>query len=86
MAKETNYDTDSLQPTATPGVYEYDFVTEKYPGWTTYNIDLGLEWGEDHKWNASLSLRNILDRNYTTANTTIEEPGFHAVLAVGFEF
>jgi hemoglobin/transferrin/lactoferrin receptor protein len=88
LAKETDYDATTLQPNGSgdPNTYDYGFVTERLPGWATYNVDLGLEWGDEHKWNASFSLRNIFDRRYTRANNMIEDPGFHAVASVGFEF
>jgi hemoglobin/transferrin/lactoferrin receptor protein len=66
--------------------FDYAFVTEEYPGWSTLNLTLGLEWGEEHRWNATFALRNILDRKYTIATNVIEEPGFHVVAGVGFEF
>jgi outer membrane receptor protein involved in Fe transport len=88
LAKETVYDTSALLPNSSgnPATYEYGFVTNKMPGWATLNVDLGLEYGEEHKWTVALSLRNIFDRQYTRATNVIEEPGFHAVLGVGFEF
>jgi hemoglobin/transferrin/lactoferrin receptor protein len=75
-AKNYRYDSD----------YTLGFVTDHYPGWQTLNLTLGTEWGEEQKWNASLSLRNIGDQSYTRAENNIEDPGFHVVLGVGFEY
>ncbi|MDR0622079.1 MAG: TonB-dependent receptor [Deltaproteobacteria bacterium] len=85
LAKETYYDSSSAQLIAL-NTWQYDWRTDEYPGWQTYNVDLGMEWGEEHKWNASVSLRNISNRAYTRANNAIMDPGFHVVAGVGFEF
>ncbi len=66
--------------------YEHDFITEREEGWQTLNLTLGTEWGDEHKWNASLSLRNISDQAYTQADNSVEDPGFHVVVGVGFEY
>ena len=59
-----------------------------YPAWQTLNLTLGLEGGEDHKYNASLSLRNLGDQSYYYANgpRNMPEPGFHIVLSLGYEY
>ena len=59
-----------------------------YPAWQTLNLTLGIEGGEDHKYNASLALRNIGNQNYVTSrgSNNLPEPGFHVVLGVGFEY
>ena len=58
------------------------------PAWQTLNLTLGIEGGEDHRYNASLSLRNIGNQNYVTSkgSSSLPEPGFHIVLGVGFEY
>ena len=58
------------------------------PAWQTLNLTLGVEGGEDHKYNASLSLKNIGNQNYVTSrgSSNLPEPGFHIVLGVGFEY
>ena len=60
----------------------------KYPAWQTLNLTLGVEGGEDHKYNASLSLKNIGNQHYSTSkgSANLPEPGFHVVLGVGFEY
>ncbi|MDR1309158.1 MAG: TonB-dependent receptor [Deltaproteobacteria bacterium] len=87
-ARQTYWEHDLVLDNGSGNRFSFDhgFVTDKLPGWNTYNVDLGLEWGENHKWNASLSLRNIFDQAYTRANNVIEDPGFHVVAGVGFEF
>ncbi|MDR1657178.1 MAG: TonB-dependent receptor [Deltaproteobacteria bacterium] len=83
------YDSDNLHDfagTGLPADLDYGFVTDESPAWTTFNLALGLEWGTDHRWNATLALKNIFDRDYKIATNVIEEPGFHIVAGVGFEF
>ncbi|MDR1044348.1 MAG: TonB-dependent receptor [Candidatus Adiutrix sp.] len=75
-AKNYRYDSD----------YSLGFVTDEYAAWQTLNLTLGARWGEARKWNASLSLRNIGDQGYTRAENNIEDPGFHVILGVGFEY
>lgn len=75
-AKTYDYDSD----------YEGDFVTTKDPGWATLNFTVGLYGGEEHKWNVSVALRNILDKTYREADNTLESAGFHAILSAGYEF
>ena len=62
-------------------------ITE-YPAWQTLNFTIGLEGGEEHKYNASLSLRNIGNQHYYTAkgSQNLPEAGFHIVLGLGFEY
>jgi hemoglobin/transferrin/lactoferrin receptor protein len=88
-AKQTYYESTFLRDNGSgnPATYDYmGFVTDEEPGWQTYNVDLGLEWGVAHKWNATLSVRNIFDRQYTRSNNNNEDPGFHIVAGLGFEF
>ena len=63
-------------------------VVTHYPAWQTLNLTLGLEGGEEHKYNATLSLRNIGNQNYYTAkgSSNLPEAGFHIVLGLGFEY
>ena len=60
----------------------------EHEAWQTLNLTLGLEGGEDHKYNASLSLRNIGNQHYVTSkgSSSLPEPGFHIVLGLGFEY
>ncbi len=55
--------------------------------WTTFNITLGVE-GKSNvcDYFATLSFRNILDQEYNYSQSTLIEPGFHVVAAVGVEF
>jgi hemoglobin/transferrin/lactoferrin receptor protein len=87
-AKRTNYDNTFMidNGSGNANTLDFGFSTEKLNGWHTYNVDFGLEWGEEHKWNASLSLRNIFDHEYTRSLSATEDPGFHVVGAVGFEY
>jgi Outer membrane receptor for ferrienterochelin and colicins len=60
----------------------------KYQAWQSLNLTLGIEGGEEHKYNASLSLRNIGNQHYVTSRGSgnLPEPGFHVVLGLGFEY
>ena len=77
-AKAKTYEYDST--------YEGDFVIRKDKAWQTFNFTVGMQGGEEHKWNVALSLRNLLDKNYRQADNTVDDPGFHAVLSAGIEF
>jgi len=73
---------------AQPGSMSIAGAISKYEGWQTLNLTLGLEGGEDHKYNIALSLNNIGNQRYTTSKgaAALPEPGFHVVLGVGFEY
>jgi hemoglobin/transferrin/lactoferrin receptor protein len=64
---------------------------DKTDSWQTANFTIGLIGGEEHKYNVSLSLRNIFDEDYQIAapfspSSPLPEPGFHTVLSFGYEF
>ena len=89
----TNLFTDlNLHWAAKAKSYSYDadytgrFQTTNSHAWHTLNFTVGLQGTEEHKWNVALSLRNILNKNYRQAGNGVDDPGFHAVLAVGYEF
>ena len=77
-AKAKSYSYDST--------YSGDFQTTREGGWGTLNFTTGIEGKGDYKWHLTLSLRNLLNKNYTQASNTIEDPGFHAVIATGIQF
>ncbi len=56
--------------------------------WYTLNCSLGTEWdfGGGHHGHATLALRNLLNREYIRARNSIEDPGLHVVLSVGFTY
>ncbi|MDR2503693.1 MAG: TonB-dependent receptor, partial [Deltaproteobacteria bacterium] len=60
--------------------------TDSYAGWSTANLALGAEYGEKQKFFADLNLNNLLNKNYTLASSSLEEPGLHLVLRLGAEF
>jgi hemoglobin/transferrin/lactoferrin receptor protein len=86
MAAKTDYNISdgtfngSLPPLAA--------ATTRAEAWQTLNLTLGVRGGEDHKYNVSLSLRNLFDQTYrlTRSDESINEPGFSAVLAIGYEY
>ena len=89
----TNLFTDlNMHWAAKAKLFSYDadytgrFQTTNSHAWNTLNFTVGLQGTEEHKWNVALSLRNILDKNYRQAGNGVDDPGFHAVLAVGYEF
>jgi len=63
-----------------------DGSTETYKSWQTLNLSLGAKFGNQRQHYLSLNFLNVLNRSYTTAANTLEEPGAHAVLTVGFSF
>jgi hemoglobin/transferrin/lactoferrin receptor protein len=88
-SQEYYYDSSFIHDfngTGVQSTFDYGFVTDEYPAWTTLNLSLGLKWGTNHRWNATLGLRNIFDREYRIATNTIVESGFHIVAGIGFEF
>jgi len=63
-----------------------DGSTQTYESWQTVNLSLGTKFGAESQHFVSLNLLNIMDRSYTTAASSLEEPGAHAVVKVGFTF
>lgn len=63
-----------------------DGSSENHAGWGTANLAFGVRLGEEKNYFVDVNLNNLLDKRYTLASSTLEEPGFHAVLRVGFEF
>ncbi len=60
-------------------------VTEN-AAWQTANLAVGSDFGRDRQYHVSLNLNNIFDHSYSTAQNSLDEPGFHAVLRVGMNF
>jgi hemoglobin/transferrin/lactoferrin receptor protein len=60
----------------------------EYPAWQNVSLTIGVKGGENHKYNVSLSLRNIFDQHYfhSRGSAAMPEAGFHAVLGIGFEY
>ncbi len=63
-----------------------DGTREKYKSWETFNLTLGGEFGQKRRHFAAVSLNNLFDQEYTRAQSTLVEQGFHAVLKVGTSF
>ena len=63
-----------------------DGTTEQHAGWGTANLAIGARFGKERNLFMDLNLNNLLDKRYTTASNTLEEPGFHAVMRMGVEF
>lgn len=63
-----------------------DGTHDNYDAWETLNLSLGTKFGEERQHFVSLSLLNILNRDYQTAASSIDEPGMHAVVKVGTTF
>jgi hemoglobin/transferrin/lactoferrin receptor protein len=63
-------------------------VTTTYPAWQNVSLTIGARGGRDHKYNVSLSIRNIFDQQYSHSrgSDSMPEAGLHAVLGVGFEY
>lgn len=63
-----------------------DGTSDNYEAWETLNLSLGTKFGEERQHFVSLELLNILNRDYQTAASSIDEPGMHAVVKVGTTF
>lgn len=63
-----------------------DGTSDTYGAWETLNLSLGARFGEERQHFVSLELLNILNRDYQTAASSIDEPGMHAVVKVGTTF
>lgn len=63
-----------------------DGTHDNYEAWETLNLSLGTKFGEERQHFVSLELLNILNRDYQTAASSIDEPGMHAVVKVGTTF
>lgn len=59
---------------------------DENPGWMTVNFSIGTELGKDKNYFVDLQLNNILDKEYHTSLSSLEEAGFHAVVRFGAEF
>ncbi|MDR1045571.1 MAG: TonB-dependent receptor [Candidatus Adiutrix sp.] len=66
-----------------------------YAGWQCYNLNLGLQGGEEHRYTVNLSLNNILNEHYSPARSAnrgtgggnnLPAPARHVVLGVTYEF
>ncbi len=55
-------------------------------GWITTNLALGVRWGENEEWKASLNFNNIFNESYSTAQNALEEPGFHVIARLSASF
>jgi hemoglobin/transferrin/lactoferrin receptor protein len=59
-----------------------------YAAWQTLNLSVGLKGGKDHKYHATIGLRNIFNQAYfsSKSNLNLPEAGFHMVASLGFEY
>ena len=57
-----------------------------HEAWQTLNLALGTEFGKTGQYRLSLNLNNILDQSYSTAQSSLEEAGFHAVARMDIQF
>lgn len=63
-----------------------DGTRETHSSWETLNLTLGARFGRQQQYFTTLNLNNIFDRSYTTAQSTLDAPGFHAVIKAGVTF
>lgn len=61
-------------------------TSETYASWETLNWVLSARFGEKRSYFATVSLNNIFDRSYSTAASSLDQPGFHAVFKTGVSF
>jgi hemoglobin/transferrin/lactoferrin receptor protein len=59
---------------------------ETYPSWATLNLTLGCRFGQQKQYFATMNLGNLFDRSYFTAQSTLLQPGTHAVIKIGASF
>ncbi len=68
--------------------YKYDGgdgqIWYEHKGGQTANFSIGVEGGEEHKYSAILSLKNLFNQEYEP--DYYYSPGFHAVLSLSYEF
>lgn len=66
---------------------KYDDDALNVPGYGTFNIAFGIEWGEDHKFFAQAEILNVFDKRYLTRSlNSFYEPGTNANLVFGYRF
>lgn len=63
-----------------------DGEVETHAPWETLNLSLGGEFGDEGQHFVTLNLNNLFDRQYSTAQSNIDEAGFNAVIKVGTSF
>ena len=63
-----------------------DGTMTRNAAWQTANLGMGCEFGKQRQYRVSLNLNNILDQSYRTAQNSLDEAGFHAVVRVGMDF
>lgn len=63
-----------------------DGTTEKLHGWGTANLAAGARFGKNREYSVDINLNNIFDKSYVPAMSSLEDPGFHAVLRFGANF
>jgi hemoglobin/transferrin/lactoferrin receptor protein len=63
-----------------------DGTRETHGSWETLNLTLGARFGRQQQYFTTLNLNNIFDRSYATARSTLDQPGFHAVIKAGVTF
>ncbi|MDR0355316.1 MAG: TonB-dependent receptor, partial [Deltaproteobacteria bacterium] len=90
-AKQTYFDSDyvyDVHGTGTPATYDHAFVTDVHEAWQTFNVALGMDWGQEKNWHASFAVRNIFDQAYSRAHNspTNLDPGFNVTASIGYEF
>jgi hemoglobin/transferrin/lactoferrin receptor protein len=63
-------------------------VTTTLEAWQNLCFSIGMRGGADHKYNVSLSVRNIFNQKYSPSRGPANLPaaGLHAVLGVGYEY
>lgn len=55
-------------------------------GWMTLNLGLGTRFGVQRPVHVNLNLNNLLDKQFREARNSINDPGRHLVVSVGWEF
>lgn len=75
-----------LTEVATHEYIDNTLETEKLDGWTTFNVSLGLNMGEDDKYKLALHLNNLTDKQYQASFNELPAEGRNFVLTARVKF
>ena len=59
---------------------------QHYAGWTTVNLSLSTEFGNNDQYRINFDLNNILNKRYQTAHESIPATGINAAVGLTWAF
>ena len=86
LAEDLRLNADLYTRAASKAKELSDDDTYTYNSWQTYNLALGLDWGEDRQYTLDVNLNNLTNEDYTEASSVLEAQGFHTVVRMGVSF